>query len=360
MKKVLAIGLLLFSPSLLLAQNTGATRVSSVNTSTQGGGASGATVVGTTSVCSVGSSGEANSVCLNSSGQIVFEGATADTIELIVDTVDPTVSDRTFSFPNLSANGEFVITSGTQTVGGAKTFSNLIISTANLTAANDVGYSIGTNAATSGLLLHETATTPDRTSFYTGTTSNSIGIAERGDLAFDFNNGPCGTSACTDPTLIGHSANQSTTEWWSLTHDQTNAVLDWGSGVLDLTGGAGGVLSLKAVEAVTTTKTPTTGESGECYTNTGDTDGVAFTLPNDPTVGTTYCFVVTASVGGGEFGIAPNTGETLQYGSDACAVDITATAVGASITLMAATGGSGAIWVTTSHAVAADWTCNDA
>lgn len=67
-----------------------------------------------------------------------------------------------------------------------------------------------------------------------GATSRSLGISEAADLGYDWNNGPCGTSACTDPTLIVHSANQATDEWISLEHNQTDGEIDVGSGDIKL------------------------------------------------------------------------------------------------------------------------------
>jgi len=53
-----------------------------------------------------------------------------------------------------------------------------------------------------------------------------------------------GHTAAADPTLCGHSNNSPAThpnQWWSVTHDQTNAVLSWDEGVLSLTPGSNGI-----------------------------------------------------------------------------------------------------------------------
>lgn len=110
-------------------------------------------------------------------------------------------------------------------------------------------------------------------------------------------------------------------------------------------------------EAVTTTKAPTTLESNETYTNGADSDGNSITLPDDPRVGLIYHFAVTT--GTSEFAIIPNTGESLYLGSDQCVVDLTATAVGATVTVEAITGGTGALWMVTATPVPGDWSCND-
>ncbi len=95
-------------------------------------------------------------------------------------------------------------------------------------------------------------------------------------------------------------------------------------------------------EVVTTTKNPSTAESGECYTNTGDADGTAFTLPNDPSIGSKYCFMSTVAQ---TMTISPNTGETIRYDGSTCATVTLGAAIGESAELRAATGGSGAMWI---------------
>ncbi len=116
----------------------------------------------------------------------------------------------------------------------------------------------------------------------------------------------------------------------------------------------GAVHSRPSVEAVTTTKTPSLDECGETYTNTGDGDGTAFTLLNDPVIGCTYRFIATAAQ---TMTITANTGETLEVAGDTCVLSISITD-GMSVTLEAATAGSGAQW----HVVASEgvFGCNDA
>lgn len=107
------------------------------------------------------------------------------------------------------------------------------------------------------------------------------------------------------------------------------------------------------IEAVTTTKTPSGDEAGEHYTNTGDADGASLTATNDPTAGMFFHISLTVAQ---TFTITPNTGETLYMGADQCVTSMTASAIGASVTIRAASGGSGAQW----HAFGASgWTCND-
>lgn len=49
-----------------------------------------------------------------------------------------------------------------------------------------------------------------------GTTARSLHVVESGDEGFDFNNGPCGTAACTNPQVIVHGKDQNTTNYQSV------------------------------------------------------------------------------------------------------------------------------------------------
>ena len=93
-------------------------------------------------------------------------------------------------------------------------------------------------AAHGCLRLQASAQTVDTTMFLTGTTSNHIVIAEYADRTFDFAH-----AQATDPTLFIHSANQSTSEWLSLTHDQTDGLISAGTG-LKLTTSSNGDITL--------------------------------------------------------------------------------------------------------------------
>jgi hypothetical protein len=64
----------------------------------------------------------------------------------------------------------------------------------------------------------------------TGTSANSFILAEYGDNAFDFAH-----AQAVNPTFFIHSATQSTTEWFSVAHDQTNTVFNSGTGLFNFT-----------------------------------------------------------------------------------------------------------------------------
>lgn len=79
-----------------------------------------------------------------------------------------------------------------------------------------------------GHIVWNTTQTPDAFTWGTGLSSNSIVLIENADISFDFAH-----ALQTNPTLFIQSANQSTTEWLSLTHDQTNGVIDVGTGIIE-------------------------------------------------------------------------------------------------------------------------------
>jgi hypothetical protein len=130
-----------------------------------------------------------------------------------------------------------------------------------------------------------------------------------------------------------------------LSRDSGQTLLVSGNGSSTL----GYVLSGVKVEANTGTKSPTVVESGELYTNTGDADGSAVTLPNDPTVGAQYSVAVTVAQ---TITVSPSAGETLYLNAAACS-SITSATIGGAVSIVAATGGSGALWIGTGSS----WTC---
>lgn len=96
---------------------------------------------------------------------------------------------------------------------------------------------------------------------------------------------------------------------------------------------------------------PSNTHSGLMITNAGDGDGSAVNLTNDPTQG--VHFTVTA-VAAQNITITAAAGETLYFGNTACGTSLVvggaATGIGDSVTVVAATGGSGAVWITTASA----------
>jgi hypothetical protein len=85
----------------------------------------------------------------------------------------------------------------------------------------------------------------------------------------------------------------------------------------------------------------TAAQSGDLFTNTGAGGSVALVGVNDPTVGVNYSLAVTVTQ---IFSFAPAAGETAYLGTSACSV-ITSSSIGASLTVVAAVGGSGGVWI---------------
>jgi hypothetical protein len=81
-------------------------------------------------------------------------------------------------------------------------------------------------------LIYRTTQTPDTLMFAVSTQSNHLVICQNGDTSFDFAH-----ALQTNPTLFIQSANQSTTEWGSLAHNQTDFIINQGAGTTKLAGG---------------------------------------------------------------------------------------------------------------------------
>lgn len=258
-----------------------------------------------------------------------------------------TTGNPVINFP-ASATGTFnvAIIEASQSYTGNNSFGASTTQTfaGQATVNSNKSLHFGTAAdGTVAAFFFDTALTPDSMTVLTGSLSNSMMLREFADAAYDANNGPCGTSACTDPTWIIESHNQTTTEWFAFNYDTTNSV-----GSIDV--GAGGVAVkdplywIPNIEVVTASKTTTLIESGETYTNTGDADGLIITLLNNPTVGAWWTFAVTSTVTSNTFSIVPSAGESIQFGASNCATSLTATAIGATVTLRATIGGSGGLF----------------
>lgn len=148
-----------------------------------------------------------------------------------------------------------------------------------------------------------TGQTVDTLLLGTSSDSNAFVLVESGDLGFDFSH-----AQQTNPTLFGHSANQSTTEWWSNTHDQTDRVYGVGSGdhKFNDDGGKGVATFIK-----TTTESVTfPGGGAASQTTTGSI------LANGAFVtGVTYRVTNTGTTCAG-FDIGISGGDTDLYGAD--------------------------------------------
>lgn len=152
---------------------------------------------------------------------------------------------------------------------------------------------------------------------------------------------------CRESVLIGSQAGYSLDRSRSLVIESDSTLAppgvdgliygEFDNRVLQLNAGTGFRYRL---ESVTTTKVTTVRESGEYY-YTGDTDGQAITLLNDPTpLGTYWNFVVTQTQASNSMSIAPSAGETLRDGVSTCST-FAAVAIGATARIMVTATGSG-------------------
>lgn len=97
--------------------------------------------------------------------------------------------------------------------------------------------------------------------------------------------------------------------------------------------------------------TATRTQSGSVFTNTGAGAPVTITLLDNPAAGINYTFAVTAAQ---SLVVAPGSGEFLYLAGTASACsNLTSSTVGSGVSLIAATGGNGAIWI----ASGAGFTC---
>lgn len=123
----------------------------------------------------------------------------------------------------------------------------------------------------------------------------------------------------------------------------TGIARDAAGGIKTTNGSTGSayIKSLRPVVANTGTATPSVQDSGTIYTNTGDGDGSIVTLPDNPTIGTTFEFAVQAAQ---TLTVNAASGETIRDGAST-GTSIAADAAGEWLRLVAVTGGSGAEWM---------------
>jgi hypothetical protein len=200
--------------------------------------------------------GAADAVDLGeTAGRITFEGATADAFEGRLGWTDPTVGDQVILLPNLAAatTDTLVTLAAIQTLTG-KTYSAPALTGTGTWTTGSLTFSDGTAIALTALaggprINVRTEITPDAPVLATGTTANTWHIAEAADGGYDFQNCSAGTSAATDPLLCIHSHTQGTTGWISFFHNDTNGVIDVGSGVVSIPDGVTTAGTLKGTSA---------------------------------------------------------------------------------------------------------------
>ena len=203
-------------------------------------------------------------------------------------------------------NGTAVVTIAD---GGATTFTQQTTHSSGVV----VGSNFALSSAGLGYLYGLTSLTPDAPAWNTATTSESLHFFQLGDNGFDFNNGACGTSACTDPGLIIHSAAQDTTQYnhqaaWgqaggalkTLTESAATSVVRIPVAALE---GTGGKLTYRVKAADATDVQIREGEIKFAVVNKAGTETCTLSGASEAADGS----VVAASVGTLTYGITCDT-----------------------------------------------------
>lgn len=103
--------------------------------------------------------------------------------------------------------------------------------TSNVVTSPDQNMWFGGASASFAMASHSTTQTNDSFLVGLGSVSKAMILCDSGDRTFNFAH-----SVPSNPTVFFHSSNQSTTEWGSVTHDQTDFVLNQGKGATKLAG----------------------------------------------------------------------------------------------------------------------------
>ena len=139
---------------------------------------------------------------------------------------------------------------------------------------DDVALTFGTGNDSN--VEYDTAQTPDATVFRLGTDSRVLWIAETGDTA-DY-----GLAQQTNPTLAVHSALDTAAQYISLSHNQTNGVIDVGTGLVSIPDG----ISVAGISAsgtvVFTTGINVNNDQTMGLGTSGGTSGLEFDTANTP------------------------------------------------------------------------------
>lgn len=257
-----------------------------------------------------------------------------DTNALVADSADATKRIR-FAVGGLTTGTTRVLTvpdsnftvamsDVTQTWSGFQVFGGGLATSGGI-------FVLGSSFLADPMFIFDTNLTPDSPYFGAGIASNALHMGEVGDYTFDFNNGSCGTSACTDPALIIHSHNQSTAQWLQLSHNAVNAVIATGTGGLILPGaihtaGTVPVVSNTTANSCGTTTATITGTDATGKIVVGATSGTSCTITfnvaaptrrqcwaSDETTAVLTRFIYLTTTTGKVDGVF-TAGDTLEYG----------------------------------------------
>ena len=127
---------------------------------------------------------------------------------------------------SLASSSDLLVT-GKLEVDSTAYFDNGVLFYNTLLLTDGVGLFLGTGS--DSVIGYRTGQTNDAVVWGLSSDSNSILFTEKSDISFDFAH-----AQQTNPTLFIHSANTSTNEWISFTHDKTNGIIDVGTGTIRL------------------------------------------------------------------------------------------------------------------------------
>ena len=167
------------------------------------------------------------------SGTVSINGTTLSGDGTLFTVLPPTgdyarIGDATVTSHTFNTNDDLVV-AGKLEVNGVFYADSSSLFAGNVDVANNVLVKDGSNIG--GAKFGSTAMTPDSSLLLTGAVSNAFHLAEYGDHTFDF-----AFPLQANPTFVIHSANQSTSEWIMLTHDQTDGFIGVPSGAIKIQG----------------------------------------------------------------------------------------------------------------------------
>lgn len=202
----------------------------------------------------IGTSTTSNSLIFSERQDQTFDHAHAAT-------TDPTIfihshNQSTTEWISLAHNGtNGVIAVGTGVVSvpgtlntGSQNVSGLVVAVNGFFInGNNQGFILDNGAINNGGWFRNVAQTPDTAYYETGALGNSLVMGEALDGGFDFAH-----PQQTNPTLFIQSANQSTTQWIGMAHNQVDAVVSSGTGAIKLSPAAGNIyVTAAAVPTIT-------------------------------------------------------------------------------------------------------------
>lgn len=190
---------------------------------------------------------------------------------------------------------------------GRAEFNSSVFVDAGVELKDDAILQLGGATSTDTVLLHSTAQTVDSLMIALGTESNAALFVQRGDASFNFAH-----ADAVNPTIFVHSASQSTTEYASLTHDTTDAVISAGTGNIRMASNLARTTAsgITANASQSQGQTPLTADINEIST-VGSTDDVV-TMPT--TVAGMEVTVINH--GANTLQIFPASGDNLGAGAN--------------------------------------------